>query len=147
MTIAKYTQESKHLHQLDLSWCSDVQRKTWTYFLSKLKGNRVLQYLNISFNEIIEIDEKNGNQALKDLTQFIKKSKSLIHIDLTNCGLKKHQIMAIAHILRRSEQVRAVHLSFNPGVDEELIGFLRKQCNSKKDEMPIVLALPFKNSI
>lgn len=37
-TITKYTQQSKHIEELDLSWCK-TSRSTWTNFFEVLRDN------------------------------------------------------------------------------------------------------------
>ena len=68
--------------------------------------------------------------AVENLFKFIKKNICLIHLDLSNTGLVEKQLWLFGSTLRRSYQLRGLHLSGNPGITSQLKGylFMRARC-------------------
>ena len=68
--------------------------------------------------------------AIENLFRFIKKNICLIHLDLSNAGLVEKQLWLFGSTLRRSYQLRGLHLSGNPGITSQLKGYLfaRARC-------------------
>lgn len=119
--------------------------------LETLAENRLLQYVNLSWNNLmdtalkkkgtpneseqhmqhsIEPTEKKGNlddmhtHAIAKITRFIKYNKCLLHCDLSNTGLSEHAMRAIGASLKRGRSILALHLSGNPGINQELKDYL-----------------------
>ena len=57
---------------------------------------------------------------MDNLVKFIKASKKLIHVDLTNTGLSGKIIELFGSALRRSVSIRSLHLSGNPGLNDPI---------------------------
>ena len=76
-----------------------------------------------------EINDTSMN-AIENLFKFIKKNICLIHLDLSNTGLVEKQLWLFGSTLRRSYQLRGLHLSGNPGITSQLKGylFMRARC-------------------
>ena len=69
------------------------------------------------------------------LGKIIKHSRTLIHFNLTGCGLSKEVIFEIGTCLRRSRSVLVIHLSGNPGLTDENFDYLprRAKCRPRED--------------
>ena len=59
---------------------------------------------------------------------------SLQHVDLSATGLTKDEIKEIGSCLKKTGSLQAIHLSQNPGIDEEIIQFLSERLKCIKSE-------------
>ena len=69
------------------------------------------------------------------LGKIIKHSRTMIHMDLTGCGLSEGVVHEIGTCLRRSRSVLVIHLSGNPGLSKENLEYLenRVKCRPRED--------------
>ena len=69
------------------------------------------------------------------LGKIIKHSRTMIHMNLTGCGLSDEVIHEIGTCLRRSRSVLVIHLSGNPGLSKDNFEYLEKRvkCRSRED--------------
>ena len=80
-------------------------------------------------NEETEMKESDED-LIENLVKFLKNNNKLIHLDLGNIGLTKNMLKQFGPALRRAKSLVALHLSGNPGIDNELksILFSRIHC-------------------
>ena len=57
-----------------------------------------------------------NNETLKNLTRFIKRNGSLIHLDLTQTNLTEYMLWKIGESLARAKSLVSIHLSGNQGI-------------------------------
>lgn len=67
----------------------------------------------------------------------------MIHLDLSNTGLVEKQLWLFGSTLRRSYQLRGLHLSGNPGITSQLKGYLFKRARCIKPGPKNVIDLKF----
>ena len=99
------------LRDLNLSW-SFLSSKMLCTIVEVLVDNRVLSSLNISYNTINKTCDEYTIRFLQKLTQFIRQSPSLMHLNLSGMMLAKYIIILIEPIYN-SKTLQAVHLSNN----------------------------------
>lgn len=68
------------------------------------------------------------------LSNLIKYSPHLHHLDLVACGLTKYIFKEIAKALRKSRSLVGIHLSENPGLTDETKTFLFDRVHAKKSD-------------
>ena len=61
------------------------------------------------------------------LGKIIKHSKTMIHMNLTGCGLSKEVIHEIGTCPRRSRSLLVIHLSGNPGLTDSNFDYLPRR--------------------
>lgn len=136
---------SKHLIELDISY-NELKASEMRGVISALSMNRRLQYINLSWNRIkerkaiirgaepteLDLEER---EIIDELGQLIKHNGKLLHLNLTQTALTKPMLMAIAGVMRRAKSLLALHLTGNPGVDDDL----KKQMHEKVVARPMVV--------
>lgn len=101
-TIAAWAMESKHLWELDLSYCR-TSRQTWTTFFEQIKDIKTLRKLGLAGNFLIEINNESAKQqTLANIGSFIQRNPRIQHMDFTACGLFGDEIKEISHSVRRT---------------------------------------------
>ena len=117
--------------------------------LEVLSRNRTLKSINLANNQLVEnpstyINEKNeevltkqAELVLKYLHKFLKLAPLLVHVDLTNVGFCEKMLETFGRTLRRSNSLKAIHLSGNPGLSdpskaEKLIDYLVTRAHAVK---------------
>ena len=55
------------------------------------------------------------------LTKMINKSEKLLHLDLTDCGLRDNVLLNISKAFKKSLSLLSVHLGGNPGVKDHVV--------------------------
>jgi Ran GTPase-activating protein (RanGAP) involved in mRNA processing and transport len=68
------------------------------------------------------------------LGKMIKHNKNLLHLDITSTGLGKFIIKEIGSMLRRARSLLCIHLSGNPGLDNETTEYLVKRIRCRPNE-------------
>ena len=106
----------KQLNEIDVSWCN-FGPKGMNSFIQNISINRKLQYVNLSWNKL-EMDE----EQIQNLCSFIKYNPSLIHMDLSNTGLKEDGLQLFAPALHRSRSLRAIHFCGNE-ITRDILSF------------------------
>jgi len=81
---------------------------------------------------------KSSNSAkdllIANLCSFIKYNPSLIHLDLSNTGLDFEILHHLAdNALIKTRSMTCLHLSGNPGVNQELIEFIRERLKCREE--------------
>ena len=132
--IADYAATSKHLEDLDISW-NALHPDSFPYFLEQIQANKKLQFLNISYNNIVETSlssfspiSKKHVYALTDnqlevadkLFRFLRHGKRLIHVDLTGTNLSEPMFLQMIPGIKKSGTLMSVHFSGNPGVTKHV---------------------------
>jgi hypothetical protein len=69
--------------------------------------------------------------SVDDLCNLIKSSQNIIHLDLSSSGLTESLMLNFGKALRRSKSLRALHLSGNPGISQNLIENLSERVHGK----------------
>jgi hypothetical protein len=54
------------------------------------------------------------------LAKFIKRNKSLMHLDLTSTQMTEIMLWTVGKALSRAPSLQGIHLSGNPGITAEL---------------------------
>lgn len=85
--------------------------------LEVLAQNKKLQYINLGHNILCDdsFTEKEQREFLVLLGTIIKKNKSLLHLDLSSCGLTKFIVQKLGKVLRRAPSLLSIHLTGNFG--------------------------------
>lgn len=60
-------------------------------------------------------------ELLACLTKLISKSEKLIHLDLSDCGLRDIVLLNLAKAFKKSLSLLSVHLGGNPGVRDPIV--------------------------
>ena len=68
------------------------------------------------------------------LGKIIKHSRTLVHMNLSGCGLSKEVIYEMGTCLRRARSVLCLHLSGNPGLTTENLDYLGKRVRCRPNE-------------
>ena len=66
-----------------------------------------------------ELYEHNSKVSLL-LAKFIKRNKSLMHLDLTSTQMTEIMLWTVGKALSRAPSLQGIHLSGNPGITPEL---------------------------
>ena len=83
----------------------------------------------------VPLTEKNAI-FMESLKQFVKYNPLLIHLDLQTTGLPAQILRMIGYILTRATSLQAIHLCGNPGIDDEMIKWMRKRIKAKQHTEP-----------
>lgn len=83
--------------------------------------------------EIQEELTDSAQHAIDQLCKFIKRNKSLLHLDLSHTGLSEKQLWHFGAALRRSKSLRALHLTGN-AITDRLIDYLVERAHAHKVE-------------
>ena len=109
--------------------------------LEILQKNRRLTNLSLAWNNIMEGangEDPNYEWHVEEvnsmLGKIIKHSKTMIHMNLTGCGLSKEVIYEIGTCLRRSRSLLVIHLSGNPGLTDENFDYLPRRVLCRQNE-------------
>lgn len=76
---------------------------------------RHISYLNLSFNSFAG---SKTNEIVESLCNMIRKNRSLVHLDISYCGLRKDEVFEIVKACKKSRSLLAVHLTGNFVTDE-----------------------------
>jgi Ran GTPase-activating protein (RanGAP) involved in mRNA processing and transport len=127
--------KSKSLVNLDISWNSLTPR-AFKGFLETLSTNRRLQYINLAWNNLSDVQATPEDQKamLHSLGQMIKHNKNLLHMDITSAGLGSFIVREIGTCLRRARSILCIHLSGNPGMNTENFEFLVRRIRCRPNE-------------
>lgn len=71
------------------------------------------------------------------LTRFIKYNANLLHFDLQGTGLTEYCIKMIAKALRKSRSLIGIHLSENPGLDDDTRKYLYERVRCKDSDFAV----------
>lgn len=111
--------------------------KNMKKLLEIISASRRLQYINLSWNNLCDskFTDKEQLEICGLLGQAIKRNKQLLHFDLTSTGLTTLIIKEMGSIIRRAASVLCVHLSDNPGLNDENCDYLPKRikCRPRED--------------
>jgi len=133
--LGEVVQNARALTHLDLSWnyLPPVHMLTIVEILS---GNRRLQYINLAWNALIaqDADEKDQMYVLELLGKMIKHNLKFLHFDLTSTGLTHRIVEELGKQLRRSRSLLSIHLSGNPGVNDQSSRRLRDRVHARPNE-------------
>ena len=110
--------------------------------------NRHLQYLNMSWNNLLPLESLNSNiereakigkeeiKGIKDsgkkqlpkavtlIIHFIKYNKNLLHLNLSHTCLNEQALSEIGASLKKGKSILALHLTGNPGITDNLKTYL-----------------------
>ena len=139
--LSKYTLKNQYLRELDLSWCK-TSRATWTSFFTAVKDSKELRKLSLVGNMLIEQNDINGKETVENIVHFIKNNIHLLHVDFTDCFLKKEELKKIGSALRRSGSIVSIHFCLNPGLDADLVNYFRESLKCKLDLIPAKVTHP-----
>ena len=141
VNLCEVVRTQKSLQSLDISW-NQLMPYQMRPLLEILQKNRRLTNLSLAWNNIMEVanvDDPNYVTHVKEINtmlgKIIKHSRTLIHFNLTGCGLSKEVIFEIGTCLRRSRSVLVIHASGNPGLTDENFDYLprRVKCRPRED--------------
>ena len=68
------------------------------------------------------------------LGKIIKHSRTLIHMNLTGCGLSAGVIYEMGNSLRRARSILVIHLSGNPGLTTKNMEYLNTRIKCRQNE-------------
>ena len=74
---------------------------------------------------------------------MIKRNKNLIHIDLSHTNLSSSSMWHFGKSMRRAKNLRAIHLSGNPGITTKLIDDITQRIHGIKREKPNMINFRF----
>ena len=57
---------------------------------------------------------------IKNMSQFIKRNKKLLHLNLDSTSMSEHMLFYLCSCLTRSQSCLSLHVSGNPGITYEL---------------------------
>ena len=83
----------------------------------------------------VPLTEKNAI-FMESLKQFVKYNPLLIHLDLQTTGLPTQILRMIGYFLTRATSLQAIHLCGNPGINDEMIEWMRKRIKAKQHTEP-----------
>ena len=84
--------------------------------------------------------DKDTQKSVNHLTRFIKRCPKILHIDISYCGLTPLILREFGTALRRSKNLRAIHLTGNqitPDVVKYLIERTHAKVSEKINMMPL----------
>lgn len=88
-------------------------------------------------------DEK---ETITNLCKFIKYNPKLLHLDLTKTGLSHLMLLEFGPALRRAKSIISLHLSGNPGIDEEVTQALHKRAHCMPNFQINIIDEVYKNN-
>lgn len=97
----------------------------------------IVEDLDREKDHLDEFDEElteAATTAIEFLCKFIKRSRVLVHADLSNTGLNEKALWYFGRAMRRSKSLRSLHLSGNPGITDRLIGYLTERAHCIPEE-------------
>jgi hypothetical protein len=78
------------------------------------EGNIPLNPNTVSPSHLSPINQ----QAVENLSKFIRRNRQLIHLNLESTGLTYEMIKFLLRAVNRSKSLQAIHLCGNPGINE-----------------------------
>ena len=132
--LIEVVKKTKTLTYLDISW-NQLVPAHFQELLPIIYKNKRLMNINLSWNSIIDTtpSEETEEFVLYYLEKIIKQNKAMQHMDLSGTGLGKKMVHALGAALRRSRAVCSIHLSGNPGAEENR-DYLQERIHCRKDE-------------
>lgn len=64
--------------------------------------NKSLRFLNLSFNSFVG---PHTNDIVESLCNFIKRNRSLQHLDISYCGLRRDEVFEVVKACKRSRSL------------------------------------------
>ena len=87
------------------------------------------------------IDEQNAEVA-EHLCHFIKYNQNLYHLNLSNTQLDADMLRKVTDSMDKARSLVSLHLSGNPGINEENIQFIRKHIVCKSARKAVEIRFP-----
>ena len=123
--ICHYMVNARKLRHLDVTGCKLSYQGT-RYMVDGLNRNQGLQFFNFALNDMTSSVYEFSIKVAKILTRH----QHLMHLDLTNTGLKKEEVVFIGMALTTSKSCISLHLSAN-NLDYYERLFLRTLVNAR----------------
>ena len=73
------------------------------------------------------------------LADFIKYNTYLVHLDVSNCGLKEDAVMYLSSFLTKAQALQVLHLSGNLGVNPETIAWITERIHGVEKPPEVVI--------
>lgn len=96
-----------NLIDLDICWNELGPFQIQKFFLA-LAANRKLQYLNIAWNDIPQVDDFD----MRPLCTFVRKNDDLTHLDCSGVFSKEKQIKSLIRAVSKSVSLQVLHLDY-----------------------------------
>lgn len=129
-TVAQFCniiKEDHFLRNIDISW-NELTYFQYMPILEAFAENNLLEEVNLSHNQLFEPgtfqeeDQKIQNleeKVIKYLKTMLINNQRLTHLFLNECGLTFTILDSIVNFIKYSPSLVAVHLSNNPGIQEQ----------------------------
>ena len=106
--FSKLIHRSRSIVYLDLSKCR-LRGSLLEKLLDSLMGNCALQNLNLSGNSFHSADYVLASK----MGRLVAGHPRLLHLDLSDCGLRREEVIYVAWSLRDSPNMMSLHLTGN----------------------------------
>lgn len=73
------------------------------------------------------------------LADFIKYNTYLVHLDVSNCGLKEDAVMYLSSFLTKAQALQVLHLSGNLGVNPETIAWITERIHGVEKPPEVII--------
>ena len=74
---------------------------------------------------------EHNQEMIKNMSQFIKRNKKLLHLNLDSTFLSEYMLFHLCSCLTRSQSCLALHVSGNPGITFQLKEILWRRLRGK----------------
>lgn len=128
-SLAKALQSNFSLKSLDLSW-NEIAAKEYEELMNGLKQSKTVSYVTLANSPLLQRQQATsitlqGTEGLggaepldvsgivNALHEFIRRNRSLLHLDLSFMSLKKDEVLWIGQACSKSRTLLSIHLTGN----------------------------------